>query len=125
MNEKFDFDQMIQNKEQHYSDKGFLNKVVSSGGKLGSKALHAAATLFVALKSEDMPKADKLIVLGALGYFILPFDLVADILPLVGLSDDMFVITAALAKVYMSITDEMKADAHTLLQEKLGDRYKG
>lgn len=125
MNEKFDFDQMIQNKEQHYSDKGFLNKVVSSGGKLGSKALHAAATLFVALKSEGMPKADKLIVLGALGYFILPFDLVADILPLVGLSDDMFVITAALAKVYMSITDEMKADAHTLLQEKLGDRYKG
>ena len=125
MNEKFDFDQMIENKEQHYSDKGFINKIKSSGGKLGSKALHAAATLFVALKSEDMPKSSKLIVLGALGYFILPFDFVIDVLPLVGLSDDVFVITAALAKVYMSITDDMKADADALLREKLGDRYKG
>lgn len=125
MNEKFDFDQMVENKEQHYSDKGFINKIASSGGKLGSKALHAAATLFVALKSDEMPTSSKLIVLGALGYFILPLDLIVDVLPLVGLSDDVFVITAALAKVYMSITDEMKADADTLLHEKLGDRYKG
>lgn len=125
MNGKFDFDQMVENKEQHYSDKGFLNKIASSGGKLGSKALHAAATLFVALKSENMPTSSKLIVLGALGYFILPLDLIVDVLPLVGLSDDVFVITAALAKVYMSITDEMKTDADTLLREKLGDCYKG
>lgn len=125
MNEKFEFDQMINNKEQHYSEKGFLNKIASTGGKLGSKALHAAATLFVALKSDEMPKSSKLIVLGALGYFILPFDLVADFLPLVGLTDDVFVITAALAKVLMSITDDMKADAETLLRDKLGDRYKG
>lgn len=124
MNEKLDFDQMIENKEQHYSEKGFLNKIASIGGKLGSKALHAAATLFVALKSENMPRSSKLIILGALGYFILPIDLIVDVLPLVGLSDDTFVITAALAKVYMSITDDMKADAHALLREKLGDRYK-
>ena len=53
---------------------------------------------------------DKLIILGALGYFIFPFDIVADILPLVGLSDDAFIIIAALTKVYSSITDEMKAE---------------
>ena len=125
MNEKFDFDEMIQNKEKHYSEKGFINKISSSGGKLSSKALHAAATLYVALKSDDMPTSNKLVMLGALGYFILPVDLVVDVLPLIGLSDDVFVITAALAKVYMSITDDMKEQADGWLRKKLGTRYKG
>ena len=64
-----------------------------------------------------------MIILGALGYLILPFDVVADILPFVGLSDDLFVLTTALTKVFMSIDDDMKNDAHALLKEKLGDRY--
>lgn len=125
MSEKFEFNQMVENKEQHYSEQGFLNKIKSSASRLGSKALHAATTMFVALKSEDMPKANKLIILGALGYFIFPFDFMTDILPFIGLSDDIFVITTALAKVYGSITDEMRDEADRLLREKLGERYKG
>ena len=61
-----------------------------------------------------MPRSNKLIILGALGYFIFPFDIVADILPLVGLSDDAFIIIAALTKVYKSITDEMKAEGEQM-----------
>ena len=109
---------MITGNEKHYSDKKFLNKFKNFGGSLGYKALHAAATLFVALKSPDMSKANKLIVLAALGYFILPFDLVADFLPLVGLTDDVFVILTALGKVYLSITDDMKQEAKKLVDGK-------
>ena len=64
-----------------------------------------------------------MIIVGALGYFILPLDVVVDLLPVVGLSDDLVVMTAALTKVFMSIDDEMKADAHALLKKTLGDRY--
>ena len=123
LTEKYDLNKMIEGREQHYSDGKFLKKVKKQGTGLGMKALHAAATLFVALKSPDMPKSNKLIVLGALGYFILPFDLVADVLPLVGLTDDAFVILTALAKVYTAITDDMKVDAHRLLKEKFGEKY--
>lgn len=123
MSEKYDLDKMIEGKEKHYSDKKFLNKVKKSGNGLGMKALHAATTLFVALKSPEMSKANKLIVLGALGYFILPFDLVADVLPVVGLADDAFVILSALAKVYTAITPEMKQEAHQVLKNKFGEKY--
>ena len=120
MAEKFDFNQMIEGKEQHYSNKGFLTKFKGVGSKLGLKGAEAAATLYVALKSPDMSRANKLILAGALGYFILPFDIVADLLPVVGLSDDVFVMTMALTKVFMSITDDMKEEAHQLVAEKLG-----
>lgn len=123
MNIKYDLNKMIEGKDEHYSDKKFLKKFKKQGNGLGFKALHAAATLFVALKSPEMPKSNKLIVLGALGYFIFPFDVIADVLPLVGLTDDAFVIVTALAKVYTSITGDMKQDAHRLIKKKFGDKY--
>ncbi|MGM9949184.1 MAG: YkvA family protein [Lysinibacillus sp.] len=123
MDEKRSMEQMIAGKEKHFSDEGFFHTVKKYATKLGFKGLHAAATLYTALKSPNMPKSNKMIILGALGYFIFPFDVVADILPVVGLSDDLVVMTAALAKVFMSIDDEMKADAHALLKRTLGERY--
>ncbi|ATP38650.1 hypothetical protein CSE16_00600 [Solibacillus sp. R5-41] len=122
MSGNFKLDKMIEGQDKHYSDKKFLGKMKGFGGGLGYKALHAATTLYVALKSPDMPKANKLIMLGALGYFIFPLDLVADFLPLAGLTDDTFVILAALAKVYTSITDEMKIEADELIENRLGSR---
>ena len=119
MNEH-DFNKLIEGQEKHYSDKKFLNKLKNFGGGLGYKVMQAAATLFVALRSPDMPKANKLIVLGALGYFILPLDIIADFLPLVGLTDDAFVILTALSKVYMSITDDMKLEAKNMVDTKFG-----
>jgi uncharacterized membrane protein YkvA (DUF1232 family) len=114
MNEKIDVDKQLENHADHYSDKEFMKKAKSKGKGLGFKALSAATTLYAALKSEEMPRRNKLIILGALGYFIFPFDIVADILPLVGLSDDAFIIIAALTKLYPSITDEMKAEGEQI-----------
>lgn len=119
MNKQYNFEKMIEGQEQHYSDKKFLHKLKNFGGGLGYKVMQAAATLYVALRSPDMPKSSKLIVLGALGYFILPLDLVVDFLPLVGLTDDAFIILTALGKVYLSITDEMKQEAKGLIDSKL------
>lgn len=124
MSEKFDYNQMVEGKEQHYSDKGFLTKFKNMGLKLGLKGAEAAATLYVALKSPDMSRANKLIIAGALGYFILPFDAIVDVLPIFGLSDDFFVVTTALTKVFMSITDDMKQEARELVAHKFGTMLK-
>ncbi|WP_042470120.1 YkvA family protein [Bacillus ndiopicus] len=120
---KFQMEEMIAGKDKHFSNDKFLAKVKSTGLKLGMSTLHAASTLFFAVKNPDMSKANKLIILGALGYFVLPFDVIADILPFVGLTDDIFVITTALAKVYSSITDETKLEAHQFLKKTFGEHY--
>ena len=114
MNEKIDVDKQLEKHSEHYSEEKFLKKAKYEGKGLGFKALSAATTLYAALKSDQMSRSNKLIILGALGYFIFPFDIVADILPLVGLSDDTFIIIAALTKVYKSITDEMKVEGERI-----------
>lgn len=45
------------------------------------------------------PKRVRAILLGALAYFILPFDAVPDILAMVGFSDDIAILAAAIAAV--------------------------
>ena len=122
MTKQYDFNEMIEGKDEHYSKKGFLSKFSKFGGKLGTKGMEAAATLYVALRSPEMPRSNKLIIAGALGYFILPIDLVADLLPMIGLTDDLVVITMALSKVYMAITDDMKDEARHLVATKLGHK---
>ena len=115
--------EQLEKHAEYYSDKKFISKSKRVGKNLGFKTLSAATTLFAALKSKEMSKSNKLVVLGALGYFILPVDLVADFLPLVGLSDDAFIILAALGKVYSSITDEMKEEGKQMAEKMMRKKY--
>lgn len=70
---------------------------------------------FYCAKDPATPRKVKLILFGALGYFILPVDAVADFLPLVGFTDDVAVLAAAVAAVAGSITDEHRRRARTAL----------
>lgn len=55
---------------------------------------------------------------AALAYFVLPLDAVPDLLPIVGLSDDLSVLSAALAAVSMHITEEHRARARAWLADE-------
>lgn len=123
MDEKFQLEQVIDGKDKYYSGKKFVKKIQNTGLKLGYKGLYGAATLFTALKSPEMSTGNKLLIAGVLGYFILPTDLVADILPMVGLTDDILVIGKAISVIYNSITDDMKEEAHELLKKMFGEKY--
>lgn len=48
---------------------------------------------------------------AALAYFVLPLDAVPDILPVVGLSDDLSVLTAALTAVSAHVTADHRSSA--------------
>lgn len=56
-------------------------------------------------------------LLAALAYFVLPFDIVPDLLALIGYSDDMAVIAAAIAMVRGSITPAHREAARKALAE--------
>jgi Uncharacterized conserved protein len=63
------------------------------------------------------PRRVKLTLLGALGYFILPTDAVPDFLPLLGFSDDMAVLAAAIAMVAGAITDDHRRRAREIISQ--------
>jgi uncharacterized membrane protein YkvA (DUF1232 family) len=63
------------------------------------------------------PKRVKLILLGALTYFILPTDAVPDILPFLGFADDAAMLAAAIAQVAGAIDQSHREKAREALGE--------
>jgi uncharacterized membrane protein YkvA (DUF1232 family) len=65
------------------------------------------------------PKRVKLILMGALTYFVLPTDAVPDFLPFIGFADDAAMLAAAIAQVAGAINDNHRARARETLTERL------
>jgi uncharacterized membrane protein YkvA (DUF1232 family) len=61
------------------------------------------------------PRGVQAILLGALAYFVLPFDFVPDMLPIIGFTDDAAVLATALRVVAAHITPEHRDAARRLL----------
>ena len=55
---------------------------------------------------------------AALAYFILPADAIPDILPIVGLSDDVSVLAAALTAISAHVTAEHRQKAHSWMEHE-------
>ncbi|CZT33443.1 Uncharacterized membrane protein YkvA, DUF1232 family [Rhizobium sp. 9140] len=58
------------------------------------------------------------ILLGALAYFVMPFDVLPDVLAMVGFSDDIAVLTAAFAAISGQIKENHYDKADTALGEE-------
>jgi uncharacterized membrane protein YkvA (DUF1232 family) len=65
------------------------------------------------------PSRVKLILLGAIAYFVFPMDAVSDLLPLLGFADDAAVLAAAITQVAGSITEDHRIKAREALKEGL------
>ena len=109
----------IEQYESRYSESKLLGKLSSAARWAGEKVIYAVLLLYYVLRSDKVPLADKSKVYGALGYFILPADLLLDFLPIVGYTDDLAALMWALRAVKKNITPEIKSQARTRLGELL------
>ena len=80
-----------------------LKRVAASSGR---KLAFTALILFHCLKDPDTPKWAKGVIVGALGYLILPLDAIPDAIPGIGYTDDWGVLLAALGTVAAYIKDD-------------------
>jgi uncharacterized membrane protein YkvA (DUF1232 family) len=67
----------------------------------------------------DTPLQVKAALLGALAYFVLPFDAIPDVLPVIGFTDDAAVLATAIRLVAGSITPVHRAAARAALARGL------
>ena len=107
--------------EKHYSDNQFWDKVRKVARAAGIKVIYVALELYYVLRNPGTPKADRAKILGALGYFILPLDLIPDALPVAGFTDDLAAQTWALYCVAKNVTPEVKLQAREKISEWFGD----
>ncbi|QJD86486.1 YkvA family protein [Cohnella herbarum] len=107
--------------EKHYSEEGFWSKLKKNAKEAGSKVVYSGLLLYFALQSPKTPLRAKVQIYGALGYLILPVDLVPDFLPAVGYVDDLGALGLALGAVAMSIDQGVKLKAKDKLKDLFGE----
>jgi uncharacterized membrane protein YkvA (DUF1232 family) len=69
----------------------------------------------------DTPLQVKAALLGALAYFVLPFDAIPDMLPVIGFTDD----AAVLATAIRLVAGHMRPEHRQAAQEKVRELKKG
>lgn len=100
----------------HYSENGLWEKIGNVAIKAGQKVIYAVLLLYYVLISPDVPTKYKSIIVGALGYFILPVDLLPDFIPVAGYTDDLAAMIAVLKTVSDCVTPEIIAQAKTKMK---------
>lgn len=101
-------------RDQEGLTRKFWGKLRRVGGKIPFAEDLVAA--FYCATDPSTPNRVRLVLLGAVAYFLLPTDAVADFLPLIGFADDAAVLAAAITQVAGSITDEHRARAKDALK---------
>jgi len=79
------------------------------------------AAYYCALDPNTPGKA-KAVLLGALAYFIMPMDAIPDFLALVGYSDDIAVLTLAIATVRSNLTEAHRIAARKSIANLAADK---
>lgn len=107
----------MSNKDQNesFSDESFWEKVKVFAKSAGQEVIYNALILYYAF-----PKASprsKTIITGALAYFISPIDVIPDPIAVIGYSDDIAILLAAVGAVAMEITPEDKDKAQSKLKD--------
>jgi uncharacterized membrane protein YkvA (DUF1232 family) len=104
-------------KDRESARKRFWLKLKRVGAKLPF-AEDLLAAYYCAFDSQT-PRHVQAALLGAIAYFILPFDFVPDMLPVLGFADDAAVLATALRMVATHITPEHRDAARTALKRGL------
>jgi uncharacterized membrane protein YkvA (DUF1232 family) len=94
-----------------YSDEAFFQKITKYAKVAGKSLIEKALWLYYAMQRPDCPLWAKSAIIGALAYFIFPFDAIPDMVPGVGYTDDLGAIMTAIGMVSLYIDEEVKKKA--------------
>ena len=106
-----------------YTEDSFWAKLGRVGRKAGAELVERALVLYYCLKDSDTPAWARGVIIGALGYFVLPMDAIPDIVPFTGLADDFGVLVSALVSVASHVKAEHRAMARQTLTRWFGSGH--
>lgn len=115
---------LFKNNLQKYADlynpDSLFEKIKKVAKKAGIKVVYGVLILYYATLDKDLPIQDRLMVLAALGYFILPLDLIPDALP-GGFADDTAALFFVLKQIWNNLGPNTTAKARARLREWFGE----
>ena len=103
-----------------YSDEGLLEKIGKYAKQIGLNLMYEVLLLWYVLDKEDLPADVKFKIYAALGYFISPIDIVPDVLPVVGYTDDAVAVGLAFGIAHMYVDEDVRRKAKAKIDDIFG-----
>lgn len=103
--------------KKYFSDSQFWQKLQSSAREAGLKTVYTALLLFYAYRRPETPFWARSIILGVLGYFLAPIDLIPDLSPIIGYTDDLSVLVFGLITIGIHVNAEVRTKARNRLDQ--------
>lgn len=107
-------------RRRRLNEGSFLSKLKRFALRLGRPAVQQLYALYYMWKSPHTPTRAKLIIAGALVYFLSPVDSIPDLLGPLGFSDDLAVIALVYAQMKAYLTEDIKVRAKIAAQKLAG-----
>jgi len=108
--------------DKEYSEQKFFEKITGCAAQIGMELVYKALQLYYVTQRPDCPWKIKAGIFSALAYLISPLDLIPDMTPGIGYTDDLGVIGATLLMAQMYIDDEVQQNAYTRLVTIFGEK---
>ncbi|MEO1713754.1 MAG: YkvA family protein [Bacteroidota bacterium] len=104
-----------------YSENKLWEKIKRFSKKAGVKTVYPVLLLYYAFLRKETSAKAKGIIIGTLGYFIAPIDLIPDLNPIIGFNDDLSLLTFAMVLVACYINEDVREKAKKKLTQWFGE----
>ena len=106
-------------KNMNYSEESILDWAIGAVKRIVAWLAYWALVVYYALQSPALTWKDKAKIIAALAYLVLPFDVLPDAIPVVGVIDDAAILWAVL-RLLVVIDDSIKAQAAERVRQWFG-----
>ena len=97
-----------------------LAKIKSYVKIAGTQVVYAVLLLFFAYQRSDTPSWAKRIILGSIAYLLAPIDLVPDLTPFLGFTDDFGILMFGLASIAGYVNSDVRQRARNQVVQLFG-----
>lgn len=108
--------------EKMVSEKTVFSKLRGAFSALNREAVYNALLLYYTMRAPETPAWCKSVALGSLAYFISLIDGIPDLTPVLGYTDDITVMAAAIATLSAHITPALKTKARDKQKQLFQDK---
>lgn len=106
--------------QKQFTERRFSNKL-RKAARVGRRPLELSLTLYYAFRDPATPAWCKTVIIGVLGYFISVIDAIPDLTPVLGYTDDIGMMAAALTVLGSNIRPKHREKAQTKVSSVLDD----
>lgn len=104
----------------YYDSRSLFQKIKGFAKKVGVKTIYLVLILYYSTFDKELPVKDRLLVVAALGYFILPVDIIPDAL-FGGFADDAAALMYVVKHIWKNLSPETFGKARKKLDEWFGN----